>query len=107
MKKLFSVFVALLFSVSVYAQNAGVTVVDTSAQQEPGPITTISGVAKNDSGKKIAAVFIKFNVMDGSGNVIGNAIANLSDFEPGTTWKFAAKYPGVFVRYKLVSIETY
>lgn len=108
MKKLLSVFAAFLITASAFAGNAGVSIVDSSAQVESGTtITTITGTAKNESGKKISAVFIKFNVMDSNGSVIGNAITNLNDFEPGTTWKFKAQYPGIFASYKLVAIDTY
>lgn len=51
---------------------------------------TITGVAKNVSGKQLSYVSITFTLFDSDGNQIGIAIDNTANLTNGTTWKFSA-----------------
>ena len=51
---------------------------------------TISGTAKNTSGKNLSYAQIIFSIFDESDAQIGNALDNINNLSAGTTWKFSA-----------------
>ena len=50
----------------------------------------ITGTVVNRRDKKLKYAQITFNVYDASGALVGNALANINDLEPGGRWNFKA-----------------
>lgn len=55
-----------------------------------GYSASISGVAKNNTGKDLSYVQIEFSVYDSAGNNVGTALANINNLGAGDTWRFEA-----------------
>ena len=49
----------------------------------------VTGIVKNTSNKKFKNVYIQFNCYDDNGNKIGTLDQQISNLNPGETWKFA------------------
>lgn len=52
--------------------------------------TTIAGSIKNDCGRKFRYVQVTFKLFNVNGDVVGTALANQNDLDPGETWEFKA-----------------
>ncbi|MCG9077116.1 FxLYD domain-containing protein [Laribacter hongkongensis] len=102
-----TVALGLVLSTSALAENAGVEVSQLQTVRLVNGIETITGMAQNNSGKKLSNVFVKFNVYDQNGNTVGNTIAHVTDLEAGASWKFQAPYPGPFAKFKVTEIQTF
>jgi len=50
----------------------------------------ITGTIKNTSSKVIDYVEIDFAIFDKEGNQVGTTLANITNLQPGATWKFKA-----------------
>lgn len=59
-----------------------------------GYSASITGVAKNNTGKNLSYVQIEFSVYDSEGNNLGTAIANINNLGAGDTWRFEATLLG-------------
>lgn len=81
-------------------------------QAEPNPATNgityvITGMATNLTDKAIKTAFIKFNLYDEQGNLVGNAITMAQGLEPRGTWKFKANATTRFATFKVSEITAY
>lgn len=50
--------------------------------------TSINGLLKNNTSKKLSFVEIKYNVYDAEGNQIGSSMDNIENLSSGKTWSF-------------------
>ncbi len=55
-----------------------------------GYSASITGVAKNNTGRDLSYVQIEFSVYDSAGNNLGTAVANINNLGVGDTWRFDA-----------------
>lgn len=60
-----------------------------------GYTATISGQAKNNTGKNLSYAQIGFAVYDSAGNNLGTAWANINYLADGDTWNFKATLFGI------------
>ena len=54
----------------------------------------VTGVLKNNTDKEKSYVQITIPAYDANGNKVGDALANINDLKPNSTWKFKAMYIG-------------
>ena len=54
----------------------------------------VTGVLKNNTDKEKPYVQITIPAYDANGNKVGDALANVKDLKPNSTWKFKAMYIG-------------
>ena len=54
----------------------------------------VIGVLKNNTDKEKSYVQITIPAYDANGNKVGDALANVNDLKPNSTWKFKAMYIG-------------
>jgi len=75
---------------------------------EGGGVTAIVGIATNKSGGPLSNAFIKFNLLDAQGNLVGNTIAHASNLAPAQAWHFNAPIAiqGV-VDFKVAKVNVY
>jgi hypothetical protein len=67
-----------------------------------GPSTDSSyiiGTMTNETGKDISSISLTFKLYDAKGVVVGNAIANMSDFSTNDKWSFKALATVPFSKY--------
>lgn len=69
--------------------------------------SSITGMATNRSGRTLSNAFVKFNLFDNQGNVVGNALAVASDLAPTDKWAFEAVAPTKFATVKLTKVEVF
>lgn len=50
----------------------------------------IVGRIKNNGSKELSYVMVTFSLYDSQNNLVGTALANVNNLEPGATWKFEA-----------------
>jgi hypothetical protein len=74
---------------------------------EGNGISAITGTATNQTGRELTAAFVKFNLLDERGGLVGNAMATASDLEPGQVWKFDAETPVQFATVRLSGVEVF
>lgn len=91
-------------STAALAQQGEITV--SELRTEPYyNIINITGIATNQTDKKIALASIIFNLYDEENRHVGNAVAAIQGLGPRGQWKFAASAPVPFARYKLERID--
>ena len=54
----------------------------------------VTGVLKNNTDKEKLYVQVTIPAYDANGNKVGEALANVNDLKPNSTWKFKAMYIG-------------
>lgn len=54
----------------------------------------VTGVLKNNTDKEKSYVQVTIPAYDANGNKVGDALANVNDLKPNSTWKFKATYFG-------------
>ena len=54
----------------------------------------VTGVLKNNTDKEKSYVQVTIPAYDANGNKVGDALANVNDLKPNSTWKFKAMYLG-------------
>lgn len=68
----------------------------------------ITGFVTNNTGKLVKTAFIRFNLYDAQGTLIGNAADYIKDLAPGDRWKFETKSSVTdFSSYKLTGVDIY
>lgn len=67
----------------------------------------VSGILKNNTDKEKSYVQIEIPVYDAEGNKLGDALDNISNLEPGGTWKFKALFLGTKEDGMKADIEKY
>lgn len=90
------------------ANQQALVISDMHSMQDENGIPAIVGLATNSSGAPIGKAFIKFNLYDAQGNLVGNTIATASNIAPGQAWRFKA--PMVVrdaTRYEVTEINAY
>lgn len=83
-------------------------ITDMRVAEEGYGLPTIVGIATNQSGGALSNAFIKFNLLDARGHLVGNTIAQASNLETDNAWRFSAPIatPGV-VSFKVVEVNAY
>ncbi|WP_449432447.1 FxLYD domain-containing protein [Pseudomonas putida] len=72
-----------------------------------GRITSVEGLAKNNTGKALKNVFVTFKLYNSAGEVVGSALDRGQDIEPGEAWRFSAPSTAEFTKAKLAKVEIY
>lgn len=109
------VIVILVVSLSGAESKSKLTITDThmsvTYNEYLGYSATITGVAKNTSGKNLSYASVEFSVYDASGNNLGTALANINNLGKGDTWRFEAtllSFPSTRpASFKLVEITAF
>ena len=109
------VTIILVASLSNTESKPKLTVTDThmsvTYNEYLGYSATITGVARNTSGKNLSYASVEFSVYDVSGNNLGTAFANINNLGKGDTWSFEAtllSFPSTCpTSFKLVEIIGY
>ena len=70
-------------------------------------VTYITGTIKNTCGRSFRYVQVTFKLFDGSGAVVGTALANQANLENGESWKFKANALTEFRKYRIDKITAY
>jgi hypothetical protein len=110
MKNFLIVFLVSLASMSVFAgdtQPSPVAVSELQALRNTYGLPIIKGVVTNVSINPVKEVFVKFNLYDEQGNLIGNTIDHASNLEPGARWVINAQSPKEFHSFKITEVKTY
>jgi hypothetical protein len=70
----------------------GLCLVKDSLEGTRGPLgtATITGAVVNRTGKRLAYAQVAVTLYDGSGSVVGTAIGNVNNLDPGARWSFTA-----------------
>jgi len=68
---------------------------------------SITGAIKNTCGHTFRYIQITWKLLDGSGAVVGTALANQSNLDDGETWKFKAHALTEFAKYRLDKITAF
>jgi len=105
MKKL--ACVSTLFAGIAHAQSNQLIVSNLQVVPEANGISAITGRATNRSGQQMATAFVRFNLLDNSGALVGNTVAMASILAPGHAWKFSAETPVKFTTVKLSGVDVY
>lgn len=110
MKKTFAALVLMATAGTLQAQPLppGTLSVDEVQLVEEYGLPAVVGVAKNSGNVPIGQAFVKVNLLDAQGNLLGNAIAAASNVAPGQIWRFKAQgaVQGV-AAFKIVEINVY
>ena len=112
MRKTIAAALCALLLAAAHAQGGAnqqaLVITDMDSIQDENGYPAIVGLATNDSGAPIRDAFIRFNLHDAQGNLVGNTIAKASNIAPGQVWRFKA--PMVdrdATRYEVVEIKAY
>lgn len=66
----------------------------------------ISGTIKNVSDKNYSYAEVEINLYDANKNQVGSTLANINNFQTGTTWDFKAHYINDSVKsYRIINIK--
>ncbi len=109
MKKLLLVLLAIT-SINALAgdpQPSPVAVSDLQAARNEYGRLVIKGIVTNLSSHPVKDVFVKFNLYDEQGNLIGNTIDHASNLEAGARWVINAQSPKEFSSFKMTGVDTY
>lgn len=66
----------------------------------------VVGTLTNVSHSPIHATRVSFRLLDARGRVVGHAVDEVHDLQPGQTWKFHALARGNVSRARLLRVET-
>jgi hypothetical protein len=100
-------FILILSTAIAQAQSTDLDVRNLQVVSEGNGISAITGTATNQTDRELTAAFVKFNLLDERGALVGNAMATASDLAPGQTWKFEAETPVRFATAKLSGVEVF
>ncbi|VVD71802.1 hypothetical protein PEP31012_00644 [Pandoraea eparura] len=68
----------------------------------------IVGIATNTGNALVRDAFVKFNLYDAQGNIVGNTIAHGQNIGPSERWRFEAPFVARNVQsFKLTEISAY
>jgi hypothetical protein len=70
-------------------------------------LSMITGTATNQSGRTLSDAFVKFNLYDNRGTVVGNVLDHASDLAPGDKWAFKAETGTKFATVKLTGVQVF
>lgn len=102
---------ALCFTVltigSATADSQSISVTGLSFSRNEHGIAIITGEAFNQTDKVLKAVFIKFNLYNPQGALVGNTIALAQELKPRGTWIFQARAVEQFTRVEISDIQAY
>lgn len=92
------IVVAVTVSVNTNETKKSIDIVNSSMTVEYiegiGYKATVTGTAKNNTGKNLSYAQISFSLYDSAGNNIGTAFANINSLGKGDTWSFKATLLG-------------
>jgi len=105
-----AVVIAVLFFSPFVAcdETPNIPITDLQVDTIETGLPVIKGIATNNTGKQVKNVFIRFNLYDANGIVVGNTIAYASDLSPGDRWQLRA--PSAirsFTSFKITNINAY
>lgn len=85
-----------------------IVVSDTSVIVAANGFPAIIGVATNKGEKLVHNAFVKFNLYDAGGNIIGNTIAHGQNIGPNERWRFEAPFTSANAHsYKVTEVTSY
>jgi hypothetical protein len=108
--KTIALLLALCESINVIAADAlpsPVVVNEVQAMRDANGLPVIKGVVTNVSSSAVKEVFVKFNLYDQQGNLIGNTIDHASNLEPGAHWVINVQSPKEFHSFKITEVKAY
>lgn len=110
MKNTFAALVLMTTAGMLQAQPLppGTLTVDEVQLVDEHGLPAVVGVAKNAGNVPIGQAFVKVNLLDSQGNLLGNTIAAAGNIAPGQLWRFKAMgaVQGV-ASFKIVEINVY
>lgn len=106
MKKLLSAIALTVCASASWAQSERLAISNLQIAQS-GAGLAITGTAENQSDKPIKNAFIKFNLYDPSGALVGNTITHASNLEGHGKWSFRAATATSFTTAKVSEINVY
>jgi hypothetical protein len=70
----------------------GLCLVTASLEGKPGPLgtATITGEVVNRTGARLSYAQVTVTLYDANGSVVGTALANVNNLDPGASWRFTA-----------------
>jgi hypothetical protein len=81
-----------------------ITVIESNSRRDASGNVIIYGKVKNEGPGSLSYLQITFNLLDSSGNLVGNAHAHVEYFGSGKTWRFESDpAPGTNFQYFEVS----
>ena len=111
MKKIIFALLTAIASFSTFAvetqKTPQVVVTDLQTSRNENGFPVIRGIATNVSASLVKDVFVKFNLYDERGNLIGNTLDNASNLEPGGRWVINVVKPLQFHSFKVTEVNTY
>jgi hypothetical protein len=111
MNKIKLILSAIILSsaVSVFAAPDPAKVMPTQLETvaTAGGLIAIQGVITNSSDVSYKHVFVKFDLFDANGVLVGNTADHASNLQPGRSWRFKAVAPQQFDSYSVSSVDIY
>lgn len=98
--------VALFLSFAVSATDR-VSISQLQVGTAPAGYPAVMGIAHNNTGATLSAVFVTFNLYDEAGNVVGNATAAGQNIGPGENLRFSAPTLVPFSTVKVTDVKAY
>jgi len=106
MKKLVLLTLFSWFSIQCFAGDDRLRISHMEVTQAYN-VMQIAGVATNQSNKEIKHAFIKFNLYNGQGALVGNTITAVDNLGAGEEWDFKALSPINFETAKISEVNLY
>ncbi len=109
MKK-FLVVLFTIISANTFAagpQSSRIAVSDLQAARNEYGLPIIKGIATNTSNTVAKEIFVKFNLYDQQGNLVGNTIAHASNLEANGQWIINALSPKEFASFAMTGVDAY
>lgn len=107
LKQLFVTLALLLVMSTLRAQQTSLAIEDMQAIREANGLQAVAGIALNRSDKVIKNAFVKFNLYDAQGILVGNTITHAANLGPGERWRFKALASQNFSTVKVSDIQLY
>ncbi|MFM0450062.1 FxLYD domain-containing protein [Paraburkholderia nemoris] len=112
MKKLIALIACAAAFGSAAAQTVSgpgnLSVVQTEVVRGANGFPVIVGVVSNTGATIVHDAFVKFNLYDAQGNIVGNTIAHGQNIGPGERWEFEAPFvAATAATYKITEVNTF
>jgi hypothetical protein len=112
LKKLIAVILCAVAFGGATAQTVSgpgnVSVIESEVVRGANGFPAIVGVVANTGAAVVHDAFVKFNLYDSQGNIVGNTIAHGRNIGPGERWQFEAPFvAATAATYKITEINTF
>lgn len=102
------IVVMLLIGISnAFAGPGSIAVAGLTVDRNEYGIATISGQATNQADKVAKSVFIRFDLFDAQGALVGNTITHAQNLKPGAKWNFQVQAVEKFTRVEMSGVEVF